>query len=325
MTGDSATQNMEIFANTAELPDAESQSFDATNPLVITLADGTEINIPAGAIATSGTVKVVITPMVEELQNTLTARPFGFGYAMYAFDGDDNQITGTFNRNVTLSFYYTDDELQRRGVNEDDLSPAYFSTTTNSWTKVESYSVDREANRLTVQINHFSTWALTAPAEASEPEPTPPENLLAKASFEERGRIPRPWRGKNLTLKDKRVCDTAHDGSCSFRMLGTTAKKFLRQVVTASGKAGDSFTLSAWSKAKKPLRKGGPYCLAAKVFHRDGTKKTYRVCFAKKTHGWQRRSKTFTTVKRYNKIVVFLRYVKQGGTAWFDDVSLIEN
>ena len=172
MTGATATQDMEISQNTTQIPEGISQTFDATNPQVITLADGTEINIPAGAIATSGTVKVVITPMVEELANTLTARPFGFGYAMYAFDANDQQITGTFNRNVTISFYYTDAELNRLNVNEDDLSPAYFSTTTNSWTKVESYTVDREANRLTVQINHFSTWALTsATGTPAEPEP----------------------------------------------------------------------------------------------------------------------------------------------------------
>ena len=105
---------------------------------------------------------------------------------------------------------------------------------------------------------------------------------------------------------------------------GTINNKFDEFHIQVIGDRGKP--IERWGrKAKKPLRKGGPYCLAAKVFHRDGTKKTYRVCFAKKTHGWQRRSKTFTTVKRYNKIVVYLRYAKQGGTAWFDDVSLIEN
>ena len=43
----------------------------------------------------------------------------------------------------------------------DDISPAYFSTTTNSWTKVESFTIDKDANTVTVQINHFSLWAIT--------------------------------------------------------------------------------------------------------------------------------------------------------------------
>jgi len=45
---------------------------------------------------------------------------------------------------------------------------------------------------------------------------------------------------------------------------------------------------------------------------------------AKKTHGWQRRKTTFTTLKPYNKIVVFLRYAKQSGKAWFDGVQLMQ-
>jgi len=164
MTGPTATQDMELFLNETKLPDALTVYFDASSPVLIVLDDGTEINIPAGALAVTGTVKVVVTPMVEELPNTLTARPFGYGYAIYAFDSSGRQITSNFNQNVNITFYYTDEELRKRGVSEDDLSPAYFSTTTNSWTKVESFTVDKVNNRVTAQINHFSVWAMTAPA-----------------------------------------------------------------------------------------------------------------------------------------------------------------
>jgi hypothetical protein len=119
-------------------------------------------DFPAGALGVTGTVKLVVTPMVEELVNTLTARPFGYGYSIHAFDSDNRQVTSAFNQNVTISFYYTEDELRRRGVSEDDLSPAYFSTNTHSWTKVESFVVDKEANRITAEISHFSVWAMTS-------------------------------------------------------------------------------------------------------------------------------------------------------------------
>jgi len=113
---------------------------------------------------TTDTVRISVTPLVEELPNTLTARPFGVGYAIAAFENSTGeQIVQNFNANVLITFYYTDDDLQRRGVSEDDLSPAYFSTTTNSWTKVESFSVDKDANKVTVQINHFSIWVLASP------------------------------------------------------------------------------------------------------------------------------------------------------------------
>jgi protocatechuate 3,4-dioxygenase beta subunit len=161
MTGPTATQDMEILLSETKLPDALTVYFDASSPILIALDDGTEINIPAGALAVTGTVKIVVTPLVEELPNTLTARPFGYGYAIHAFDSSGRQITSYFNQNVTIAFYYSEDEMRKRGVSEHDLSPAYFSTTTNSWTKVESYTVDKVNNRLTAQINHFSVWAMT--------------------------------------------------------------------------------------------------------------------------------------------------------------------
>ena len=146
---------------------------------------------------------------------------------------------------------------------------------------------------------------------------------LTNGSFEKDGRIPAPWKGIRLTARDGRVCNAAHNGRCSFRMVGTRAKKSLRQVVRISGSAGDSCTLKGWSRGRKPPRKGGAYCLQAKIFYTDGTKENYRTCFTKPTHGWQYRSKTFTTAKDYEKIVVFLLYYKQSGRAWFDDVQLV--
>ena len=149
-------------------------------------------------------------------------------------------------------------------------------------------------------------------------------NLLENGSFEEGDRSADGWIGMRLTARDRRVCKAAHRGRCSFRIVGGKANKRLRQTVRISGGAGASFTLTAWSKAKDPLRKGGPYCLEAKVFHTDGTKQIYRKCFGKRTHSWQRRKMTFTTDKAYKKIVVLLRYARQSGRVWFDDVQLMQ-
>ncbi len=153
------------------------------------------------------------------------------------------------------------------------------------------------------------------------------ENLgtmpLSNGSFELGPRIPTPWQGQKLTLKDKRVCTTHYDGQCSFLMVGSTANKALKQVVNISGNAGDSFTLKGRSKAQNPSASGGAYCLEAKVFHTDATKKTYKACFTKSTHGWQLKQKTFTTEKDYTKIEVYLRYAKQSGQAWFDQIRLV--
>jgi len=163
MTTPHASVDLELQLASTALPPAVAATFDPSIGWTYTLSDGTRIEIPAGAMPTTDTVRISITPLVEELPNTLTARPFGYGYAIVAYENSTgNQIVSNFNANVLITFYYTEEELRRRGVSEDDLSPAYFSTTTNSWTKVESYSVDKVANRVTVQINHFSVWAITA-------------------------------------------------------------------------------------------------------------------------------------------------------------------
>lgn len=159
----------------------------------------------------------------------------------------------------------------------------------------------------------------------NSPTPARTGNLLRNVSFERDGQIPVPWRGnKYLTLKDRRVCYTARHGSCSFGMEGDpSAPKSLAQVVKISGRAGDSFILSGWSRAWNPEGKGGPHCLQAQVFHTDGTKRNYWACFPKRTHGWLYRERRFTVAKDYNKIVVRLWYARQSGRAWFDLVRLV--
>ncbi|MFQ5611659.1 MAG: carboxypeptidase-like regulatory domain-containing protein [Anaerolineae bacterium] len=163
MNSAQASADLDLYLAATALPPAAAATFDPSVGWTRTLSDGTRIEIPAGAMPTTDTVRISITPLVEELHNTLTARPFGFGYAIAAYENTTgNLIASNFNANVLITFHYTEDDLRKHGVSEDDISPAYFSTTTNSWTKVESFNVDKVANRVTVQINHFSTWALTS-------------------------------------------------------------------------------------------------------------------------------------------------------------------
>ena len=168
LTSSTGPVDLDIYLASTALPPALGTTFDPSVGWTGTLSDGTKIEIPAGAMPTTDTVRISVTPLVEELPNTLTARPFGYGYAIVAYENTSGvQITKNFNKNIVITFYYTEAELSRRGVSEDNLSPAYFSTTTNTWTKVESYMVDKTANQVAVQINHFSRWSLTAPAEAA--------------------------------------------------------------------------------------------------------------------------------------------------------------
>ena len=64
---------------------------------------------------------------------------------------------------MLITFSYDDAELWRMGLSEHWLKPAYFSTTTDSWTFPESYVVDTVANRVAMEIDHFTDFALTTP------------------------------------------------------------------------------------------------------------------------------------------------------------------
>jgi len=146
--------------------------------------------------------------------------------------------------------------------------------------------------------------------------------LVKNRSFEDGPAIPAHWQGVNLGPRDRRVCNTGNWGDCSFRIRGSKANKALKQTVDIPGDAGYRFELFGYSKAQSPNPSGGPYCLEAKVFHKDGTKKRYRAHFNKTTHDWQPVNRTFTTAKPFKKIELYARYANQTGRAWFDPVYL---
>jgi len=131
--------------------------FDASMPQRVALSDGTEIYIPAGAMPVSGTVTLRVVP-IATLPNQHSAQVVRYGYAFLATGPDGEPIEAHFNQDVVIRFGY--DEADLGGYPEGRIRPAYFSTTTNEWTYPESYVVDVDANTVTMQIDHFTDFAL---------------------------------------------------------------------------------------------------------------------------------------------------------------------
>lgn len=134
-------------------------TFDPTQPQQVALSDGTSIFIPAGAMPVSGTVTLHITP-IATLPHQHHARLYKYGYAFIALDETGTPITDNFNQNVIITFAYEEAELEVLNLNEDHLKPAYYSTTTASWTVPDGYVVDTAANQVTMQIDHFTDFSL---------------------------------------------------------------------------------------------------------------------------------------------------------------------
>ncbi|HJW84780.1 MAG TPA: hypothetical protein VJ754_10790, partial [Anaerolineae bacterium] len=136
-------------------------TFDASEAQYLELADGTRLYIPAGALPVTGQVILHITPIATFPQQQ-HANVLRYGYAFEAFDAHGNPIEQHFNQDVLIVFTYTEGDLIAGGINENQLRPAYFSTTTDSWTFPDSYIVDTLDNVVSMQIDHFTDFALTS-------------------------------------------------------------------------------------------------------------------------------------------------------------------
>ncbi|MDY6876026.1 MAG: carboxypeptidase-like regulatory domain-containing protein [Chloroflexota bacterium] len=154
-----ATQDL-VLTGPHPKPAPVAVTFDASQPQRILLADGAHIYIPAGAMPVEGLVTLHVVP-IATLPHQRHANVYRYGYAFTAVDEEGQPITEHFNQEVVIGFAYDERELWAAGISEHLLKPAYFSTTTNEWTFPESYVVDNEGNRVVMQIDHFTDFALT--------------------------------------------------------------------------------------------------------------------------------------------------------------------
>jgi hypothetical protein len=155
-----ATQDL-VLSGPKPKPGPLAIAFDASEAQYLELADGTRITIPAGALPVTGQVILHITP-IATFPHQRHANVYKYGYAFEAFDESGNPIEAHFNQDVLIVFSYSQTELIAQGIHENWLRPAYFSTTTDSWTIPDSYVVDEIDNVVAMQIDHFTDFALTS-------------------------------------------------------------------------------------------------------------------------------------------------------------------
>lgn len=126
---------------------------------LIELSDGTRLFIPAGALPADGRVILHITPLAGAPHHR-NGDVIGLSYAFEAYTEDGQPLTDEFNADVVITFQYNPLDLIARGIDPNRVRPAYFSTTTNSWTRPENYVIDEDRHTITLAINHFTDYAL---------------------------------------------------------------------------------------------------------------------------------------------------------------------
>jgi hypothetical protein len=137
--------------------------FDAAQAQYVELSNGTRLFIPAGAMPAEGRVILHITPLAAAPHH-YNGDTVGLSYVFEAYTEDGQPITESFAQDVLITFGYDPVELAANGINENQLRPAYFSTTSNSWTVPESYVVDKLRHQITMQIDHFTQFGVTSMA-----------------------------------------------------------------------------------------------------------------------------------------------------------------
>ncbi|MBI3115293.1 MAG: hypothetical protein HYZ09_02255 [Candidatus Kerfeldbacteria bacterium] len=157
------TKNFQLKEAGYRVPQPVSKTFAANQATTITLDDGAEITIPAGALDDSGNVTVSVSPKID-LQSTQTNQPVGVGYDMAAQDASGNQIA-TFNSNVTIKLPCDKDYVENElGLDTGLLDPKYVDDTTNSYQTLSNASMDTDECLATVLTDHFSSYAIVSPA-----------------------------------------------------------------------------------------------------------------------------------------------------------------
>src|SRR3989339_563455 len=169
------TQDLVLQEASYTMPASISQTFDASTPKVLTLDNGMTITIPAGALATEGNVTVTVTPTAR-LAKQKSAKPLAFGYELKAYNSSGQEITTAFNSSVNIVMPYTEEMLAEMGITEDDLSGAYWDDTSTLWQGIESYVVDQDNNRITLTVDHFTSFALVTGSSDTTP-PVAPTNV----------------------------------------------------------------------------------------------------------------------------------------------------
>ncbi len=119
--------------------------------------DGTaDVSFPAGAVG------VGYNAIVEKVASGTPPAPgglslLGTSYEFTCLDGSGNPID-TFSGPVTITIHY--DEADLNGISEDSLQIYWYNPASSAWEAISPCIVDKVNNTLTIQISHFSQFAI---------------------------------------------------------------------------------------------------------------------------------------------------------------------
>ena len=292
VTSTTASQDLALTKSDITLSPPETATFDAATAKIMTLMDGTKIDMPAYSVAISGNVTVTATPKVQGVPTTASAKPLALAYDLVAKDSTNRNVS-TFQSNVTVSLPYTHAQLTALGITEDDISPMYYDSTTGSWKTVDNVVVDKDNNVISFTVSHFTNFALT----------TAKVNSAALSAL-------------SVTLSSPAEGTTLNHNSTT--LTGTVSDAAATLTYTLNGGASQAITVSssgAFSQAVSNLQRGTNTFVLSAVKGFDSTSLTRAISYSQKYNllvapqsGYAPQVRMFNS--SYTQLVSFYAYAK---------------
>jgi len=247
------TQDLVLVSKNLVIPEGVSSTFDASQSKTLKVTktvggvvqDEVVMEIPAGAIATSGSITVSITPTVNTKPDSKD-KPVGVAYNFEALDSNGNKIE-SFNQDITIYLSYDPEFIAAAGYSEDSITPKYFDTTTGSWENYPNVVRDTENNRMIIKTNHFSTGGFTGSGSI----PNAPSGLTATAQSS--SSIALSWTDNSSDedafkiYRGGTLVHTTSASATSYTDTGLAANTTYTYYVKASNTSGDSTASSSAS------------------------------------------------------------------------------
>ncbi|MEW6407690.1 MAG: FG-GAP-like repeat-containing protein [Patescibacteria group bacterium] len=153
--------NLSLSKSEFTVPAPEVRIFDANNPISVTLSDGTTITAPDKAFDSEGEITLTVSPKID-ITSSDSSKPLSLGYDMKVKDSDGKEII-SFLKPVSISFHYTDDQLDELGVDADELETSYLDEVNNLLKSTGFAAANPQTNTITVYSDHFTAFGLTSP------------------------------------------------------------------------------------------------------------------------------------------------------------------
>ncbi len=169
----SAKHDVELRTNRV-LPKAAILQTSATAPAVLTVASGgPTVVAPANAFSSSGSVEIAVVPDTRapsQGQTKVVGTAYDFSASSVSGQNTSGQKITNFADEVVITIPYTDADIASLGVNEKSLVLSYWDEGVSAWKNIDNSMVNTAANIVTASVNHFTRYAILAPADVTPPD-----------------------------------------------------------------------------------------------------------------------------------------------------------